>query len=209
MQCLNLATGELVWHRELLKDYMVRPSFFGVGTSPLVEGNLVVINVGGRNGAGIVAFDRTNGKEVWKATEHDASYASPVAATLDGVRHLLFFTREGLVSLDPATGGVRFTKRWRRHGRLGQRRQSAGGGWTGLCHGQLRHGALLVRARKDGFDEIWQGDDKLSCHFGTPVVKDGFLYGLDGRQEQGTELPAWSGKRARYAGRRMVSAPVR
>jgi outer membrane protein assembly factor BamB len=189
LQCLDLATGKLLWHRELLKDYTVRPSFFGVGTSPLVEGGLVILNVGGRNGAGIVAFDQTTGKEVWKATDQDASYASPVAATLDGVRHLLFFTREGLVSLDPATGAVRFAKRWRSRMDASVNAASPlvadGEVFVTASYGT---GALLVRARKDGFDEVWQGADKLSCHFGTPVVKDGFLYGLDGRQEQGTEL---------------------
>src|SRR5205085_413332 len=113
LQCLTLEDGKKVWRRELHKDYEVRKGFFGVATSPLVEGNLLVVNVGGRGGAGIVAFDKDGGKEVWKSTDHDASYSSPVAATIDGVRHLLFFTREGVVSLDPASGAARFSKRWR------------------------------------------------------------------------------------------------
>ena len=104
--------GRRLWKRALLEDYQVPPSFFGVGTSPLVEGGLVLVNVGGRD-AGIVAFARETGREVWKATGQGASYASPVAATIDGVRHALFFTREGLLSVDPANGEVRFSKRWR------------------------------------------------------------------------------------------------
>ena len=57
--------------------------------------------------------DFDTGKEVWHATSDEASYSSPVAATLDGVRHVFFFTRDGLVSLDPRTGAVRFRKHWR------------------------------------------------------------------------------------------------
>src|SRR5262249_59712590 len=87
----------------------VRPSYFGVGRTPLVEGNLLLINVGAKK-AGIVAFDKDTGKEVWRATDDGASYASPVAATLGGKRTAIFFTRQGVVLLDPKTGAVRYTK---------------------------------------------------------------------------------------------------
>src|SRR5262249_23075297 len=110
--CLDLAKGKKVWERDLLKDYTVPDSYFGVGSTPLVEGDLLLVNVGG-DGAGVVAFDKATGKEVWKATSQGASYSSPVAATIDGVRHAIFFTRQGLLSLDPTKGTVRFEKRWR------------------------------------------------------------------------------------------------
>ncbi|HZY85719.1 MAG TPA: PQQ-binding-like beta-propeller repeat protein [Gemmataceae bacterium] len=188
LQCLNLADGKPVWRRELHKDYEVRKGFFGVATSPLLEGKLLLVNVGGRGGAGIVAFDKDSGKEVWKATDHDASYASPVAATI-GVRHVLFFTREGVVSLDPANGAVRFSKRWR------ARIDASVNAAAPLVVGDLvfvtasyRTGALLLRVKKDGAEEVWKGDDVLSSHFTTPVYHAGHLYGFDGRQEAGTRL---------------------
>src|SRR5437763_999199 len=78
---------------------------FVVGTSPIVEGDNVIINVGGK-GHGIVAFNKDTGKEAWKALDDDASYASPVAATLAGKREVVFFTRRGLAILDPADGSV-------------------------------------------------------------------------------------------------------
>lgn len=188
LHCLELAGGKKVWERELAKDYEMRPSFFGVGTSPLLEGDRLLVNVGAR-GAGIVAFDRDTGKEVWKATDHDASYASPVAATIDGTRHVFFFTREGLVGLDPKDGGVRFSKRWR--ARVNESVNAA----TPLVIGDLvfvsasyQTGALLVRVRKDSAEEVWKGDRSLSCHYNTPVHHNGYLYGIDGRQERGAEL---------------------
>src|SRR5262249_11630025 len=147
------------------------------------------LNVGGQDGAGIVAWNRDTGKEVWKATNDGASYASPVAATIDGVRQLLFFTRAGLVSLDPAQGTVRWAKPWR------ARYDASVNAATPMVVGDevfvsacYETGALLVRARKDGATEVWKGDDSLSCHFGTPVYHKGFLYGFDGRQEEGARL---------------------
>jgi outer membrane protein assembly factor BamB len=181
--CLRLEDGKKVWQRPLLEEYTVPPSFFGVGTSPLVEGNLVLVNVGARD-AGIVAFDKDTGKEVWKATGQGASYASPVAATIDGVRHALFFTREGLVSVDPASGAVRFSKRWRARINASVNAASPvvfdGHVFLSACYNT---GAILLRIRKDGVDEVWSNDDSLSCHFNTPVYLEGQLYGFHGRQD--------------------------
>jgi len=189
LTCLDLASGKKIWSRALLEDYQVRRSFFGVGTSPILEGDILAINVGGRDGAGIVAFHKDTGKEVWKATDHDASYASPVVATFDGVRHLIFFTREGLVSLDPANGAVRFSQRWRP-----RINESVNAATPVVFEDQIfvstsyNTGGLMVRGSKKGLEEIWKGDDSLSCHFSTPVQRDGFLYGFDGRQESGTQF---------------------
>jgi hypothetical protein len=148
----------------------------------------VIVNVGAR-GSGIVAFDKDTGKEVWKATDDGASYSSPVAATLDGVRHVLFFTRQGIVSLDPATGEVRFRKFWR--SRMNASVNAAApvvAGEQAFFTSCYDTGAILVRAKKDGLEEIWSNDRSLSCHFGTPVHHDGCLYGFHGRQEAGTEM---------------------
>jgi hypothetical protein len=181
--CLRLEDGVKVWQRALLEDYKVPPSFFGVGTSPLVEGGLVLVNVGAAD-AGIVAFDKDTGKEVWKATGQGASYASPVAATIDGVRHVLFFTREGLVSVDPSNGKVRFSRRWRAKITASVNACSPvvfdGHVFLSACYNT---GAILLRIRKDGADEVWSNDDSLSCHFNTPVYVDGHLYGYHGRED--------------------------
>jgi outer membrane protein assembly factor BamB len=186
--CLKLADGKELWHRNLLEDYTIPESFFGIGTSPLVEGGHVLVNVGARD-AGIVAFDAETGKSVWKATNQGASYASPVAATIDGVRHVFFFTREGIVSVDPARGDVRFSKRWRSKNPLSANAASPvvfdDFVFVSACY---ETGALLLKVRKDGYDEVWSNDESLSCHFGTPVYRDGHLYGFNGRQERGAEL---------------------
>jgi outer membrane protein assembly factor BamB len=186
--CLKLGDGKKVWQRALLEDYQVPRSFFGIGTSPIVEGDRLLVNVGAKD-AGIVAFDKDTGKEVWKATADGASYASPVSATIDGVRHVLFFTRQGIVSVDPATGAVRFSKRWR------SRIDASVNASSPLVVGDqlfftasYETGAILVRAKKDTLEELWHNDRSLSCHFSTPVYCNGFLYGFHGRQEQGTEM---------------------
>jgi outer membrane protein assembly factor BamB len=188
VHCLELKTGKKLWERDFAKDHPFRKGFFGVATSPIVEGNNLVINVGSKT-AGIVALDKKTGKETWKATNHEASYSSPVAATIQGKRQLLFLTREGFVSLDPETGKVIHEKRWR--SRMAASVNAAtpvvidNQVFLSACYGT---GAVLLNIAKDGLEEVWKGDETLSNHYDTSVYHDGHLYGLDGRQEQGAQL---------------------
>lgn len=188
LHCLDLATGQKIWDRQLLKDYQVPPSYFGIGTSPLVEEGLILVNLGAK-GAGIVAFALDSGKEVWKATRDAASYSSPVIATVDGTRQAVFFTRNGAVTLEPKTGKVLFEKPWR------ARIDASVNAATPIVVGDLAFfsssydtGALLLKLRKDGADEVWKGEEIMSNHYNTCVHRDGYLYGIDGRQEGSPSL---------------------
>jgi outer membrane protein assembly factor BamB len=188
--CLKLADGKKVWERELLKDFEVPPSFFGIGTSPVFVGDYLILNVGGRE-AGIVAFNGETGGIPWKATDDGASYSSPVAARVGGFKHTVFLTRDGIVSVAPDFGTVRFHKRWR--SRMNASVNAAAPVIVGdylfftACYGT---GAILLRNKNGNADieEVWSNDRTLSCHFSTPVYHDGYLYGFHGRQETGTEF---------------------
>jgi outer membrane protein assembly factor BamB len=159
-----------------------------VATSPLLESNLLLLNVGGKQ-AGIVAFDKDTGKEVWRATDHGASYSSPVAATLNGKRRIVFFTREGIVLLDPRTGEVTYSKRWR--ARMQASVNAASPVITddlvflSACYGT---GAIVLRVGSNQIEELWKSDEVMSNHYNTCIQSKGYLYGFDGRQEEGARL---------------------
>jgi outer membrane protein assembly factor BamB len=185
LHCLDLESGKVLWARMLLKEYRVPPSYFGIGTSPVVDDDLVLVNVGAKD-AGIVAFAVADGKEVWKATSDAASYSSPVIRTVAGAKRAIFFTREGAVILDPRTGAVRYRQRWR------ARYDASVNAATPLVIGDLAFfsasyetGALLLKLRPDGADEVWTDDKLMSNHYNTCIYHSGYLYGFDGRQESG------------------------
>jgi outer membrane protein assembly factor BamB len=185
LHCIDLESGKKVWGRNVNDDYNVPPNFFGVGTSPLVEGDHVLVNVGGKN-AGIVAFHVEDGKEAWKATSDGASYSSPVIATLGGTRWAVFLTRQGVVVLDPANGKVRYQRRWR-----AQNNASVNAATPLVLADQLffsasyETGALLLKMTGKDADVVWSNDESLSNHYSTSVHHDGYLYGFHGRQEAG------------------------
>jgi hypothetical protein len=44
--CLDLANGKVIWHRETQKDFEVPEAFFGVGSSPILEEGMLIVQVG-------------------------------------------------------------------------------------------------------------------------------------------------------------------
>jgi outer membrane protein assembly factor BamB len=185
----DLTKGTKLWSIDTRAQFKTGKGFFGIACSPLVEGNAVILNIGGKDGAGIVAFDVVTGKVRWQATDDEASYASPVAATLGGKRRALVITRAALVALDAADGKVAFRHAW-------QPPMSASvSAATPLVVGDLIFisasygtGASLLRFKEGAPEVIWSKDEVLSAHYATAVQHEGFLYGFDGRQEQGCEL---------------------
>ena len=203
LQCLRLGDGELVWRRELAKEYEIPEGFFGVSSSPLVEGDALLVNLGAPAGAGLAALDRKTGKTIWTSTDDTAGYASPVAATIDGRRYAFFFARTGLHAVDPITGKQRFFFRWR------ARMNASVNAATPLVIGDrvfissaYNVGATLLKVTPSGQEPLWKLQQVLSNQYNTCVVHDGHLYGIDGRADIGiaslrcvdieTGKPEWS-----------------
>ncbi|MFO0965546.1 MAG: PQQ-binding-like beta-propeller repeat protein [Gemmataceae bacterium] len=182
LHCVDLEKGTKVWGVDLQKVYRIPPIYFGVGTSPLVVGDRVLINVGGKD-AGIVAFSMESGKELWKATNDPASYSSPAVWQDGDKKRAVFLTREGVVILDLATGSVLYQQRWR--ARIAASVNAATPlilGNEAFFSASYDTGALLLRLGKK-ITEEWNSDELMSNHYNTCVFKDGHLYGFHGREE--------------------------
>ncbi|HTN75457.1 MAG TPA: PQQ-binding-like beta-propeller repeat protein, partial [Pirellulaceae bacterium] len=127
LHCHALATGEVLWKVDTVADFGVVQNFFGIGSTPVIEGQLLIVMVGGSpadsqgesldrvvgNGSGIVAFDKLTGKVVYKITDELASYASLKLATIGDRRWCFAFCRGGLVAFEPTSGKVDFQYPWR------------------------------------------------------------------------------------------------
>ncbi len=184
LHCIDFKSGKKVWAVDTRREYRSDKGFFGSAASPLVEGDHVILNIGGRDGHGVVAFDRKTGKLAWHATDHEAGYSSPIAATVNGQRYVFVFTREGLVALNPKDGKVVFQFRFR------ARMNASVNAATPLVADDLlflstsyRVGGKLIRIKADGYEEVWANDTSMSNHYATCVLHKGHLYGLHGRQE--------------------------
>jgi outer membrane protein assembly factor BamB len=106
--CLDALQGKVIWKKDLAKDYAM-DAFAGTTPSPLIEGNHLILAIGGKPKAGVVALDKNSGKELWRALAEPWTYSSPIVLTAGGKRQLIIWTPEAVTSLDPTTG----TTYWR------------------------------------------------------------------------------------------------
>ena len=226
LTCVALEDGRVIWQRDTKRDWDIPEAFFGVGSTPLLEDGKLIVMVGGQPNSGVVALDPATGKTIWESvgrntwngvppitwrtskpydwtgSEMLTSYASPIAATIHGRRHLFCLMRQGLVSLNPTNGEVNF-KRW-----FQSQVNESVNAMTPIVQDDVvlisaayyRIGAMALRVKADGrsFDELWRSpkssferdaatgdypEPVLELHFNTPVVHDGFLYAFSGRNE--------------------------
>jgi len=200
VHAVRAADGVSVWSRDTVKDFGVVPNFFGAGSTPLVEGGLVIAMVGGSppgspeinsgetkpNGSALVAFDAKTGETRWKSGDELASYASPVAATIGGRRRGFALARGGLLVFDPASGAVDFHFPWRAPAIASVNAASpVVAGDLVFVSESYSVGAAVLRLKPGGYDVAWQDgrkrDRAMSCWWATPVHADGFLYGSSGQ----------------------------
>jgi outer membrane protein assembly factor BamB len=198
LNCLRVTDGKPVWKVDTKADFGVVQNFFGVGCSPAVEGDLLIVQVGGSppnspdmrsgrtrgNGSGIVAFNKYTGKVVYKITDELASYSSPVLATIGDRRWCFVFARGGLVGFEPSSGKVDFHFPWRATATESVNVCSpvVVGDKVFISEGyDVKHGAVLLQVRPGGYKEVWSDAGKrgkvLQVHFTTPVHHAGYLFG--------------------------------
>ncbi len=183
LRCLDLASGKRLWERATHAEFKAPEGYFGAGSSPIVAGDKLLVNVGaGKDKAGVVAFDLATGKTVWQATDEVASYSSPVLATINGTEHAIFITRAKTVSLDPSNGNVRFEFPF------GKRGPTVNAASPVIMNGHLfatAHygvGAVFAKIGDKSASQVWANDDLISSHYMTPLVHDGLLFGVHGQE---------------------------
>jgi outer membrane protein assembly factor BamB len=208
LHCIGAADGKPRWKVDTQSTYNVVQNYFGVSGVPVIEGDLLIVPVGGSpngpepddfrdlkgNGTGLVAFDKLTGKERYRTTDALASYASPVVADVNGRRLGLYWSRHRLVAFEPPTGRVAFQFPWR-----SKQLESVNAANSVVvgdkillteCYGL---GSVLLKVTPAGPEVVWQDDPKsrqkkLECHWNTPIHLDGYVYGSSGRHMETAEL---------------------
>lgn len=212
LHCVRADTGKHVWHVDVNKEFNVVQNFFGVGCTPVIEGDLLITQAGGSpkgsdqrdlfnqtlkpNGSGVVAFNKRTGKVVYKIADELASYASPVLATIHNRRYCFVFARGGLLAFDPANGKIDFHFPWRCEDveSVNASNPVVVGDkvFISECYGP---GSALLKVKvSGGYDVVWKDSDKklsersMLTHWMTPIYHDGYLYGCSGRHTGGADL---------------------
>ena len=196
LHCLEVASGKVVWSRNLRAEYDARQDFFGIASTPLVHGDHLIVNVGAPGGPCVVAFDTTTGAEAWRTGEWGPSYASPVPAVLHGRPRIIVFAggestppNGGVLSLRPDDGTIDFAFPFR-----SRTYESVNASCPVVFDDKVfvsasyRAGGTLLRVLPDFTYEVLWTTQEFALHFNTAIHQDGYLYGYDGRNQGDASL---------------------
>ncbi len=186
LHCFEAATGKIVWQHDLDKEYKIQMPIWGISASPLVEGDLLIVQVGGEN-ACLAAFDKRTGAERWKALDDRASYAAPIIVEQAGKQVLVCMTGDNVVGLNPQTGAVYWTQPFPPQNMpIGISTPVVSGNRvfvTSFYDGSLMIGLDGAKTeattlwRRKGFSE--KKTDALHSIIATPLFLGDYVYGVD------------------------------
>lgn len=182
LYALNAKLGAKVWGHDLRKEYGGKMPTWGVSTSPLVEGNLLLVDVGGKNGYGIVAFNKENGKVVWKSKTQLPGYSAPIPVTVNGIRQIIFFTGTSLISVSPKDGKQYWRYPWRTSYDVNAATPIFIPPDKVFASSGYDKGAVVLKMKTTNgtvqIEEIWKSR-VMRNHFSSSILHGNHLYGFD------------------------------
>lgn len=185
--CLDTETGKVVWKKNFPEDYQTNLPTWGMAAAPLVDGRQLIVLVGGANGALVVSFDKTSGKELWRALDDpEIGYSPPVIYEYGGRRELIIWHPSAISALDPQSGKVLWEVPFQVQAGLTAPMPRRVGD-DRLFVTSFYNGPRMVQVSDDGTSAkvLWRGNsdsekktDKLHSIIPTPLIKDGCIFGV-------------------------------
>lgn len=193
LSCLNAKDGKVVWSHDIQAENDGQNGVAGIkswgnSASPIVEGDVVMV-AGGGAGQAFLFFDRKTGKIMGKHGDQKITHANPTPTVIDGQRQVVFFTQQGLTSIDAKAGD----QLW--HANFPFKTSTAASpvieGDIVYCSAGYGVGAGAFTVSRQGKSwkatELWRLADRQPNHWSSPIVYKGHLYGLFGFKEFKTE----------------------
>lgn len=187
--CFDVETGTVRWQKDFIEDYDTSVPVYGIASAPLVDGDRLITLVGGEPDALVVAFDKYSGDEIWRALPvlSELGYAHPVIYRAGGVRQLIIWHPEALVSLDPESGEVYWEQPWDVSMAVSLATPVKSGDY--LLVSQFFNGSMMMRLSRDrpSATIMWKGQsrselpdqtDGLHALVTTPVIFDDYIVGV-------------------------------
>lgn len=177
-QCLNAASGQVVWEMDLVaRDQAVIPTW-GLAASPVVHRNLVLLHAGVPGGC-LMALDRETGREVWRSGDDPAGYATPVLVSRPGYTLVVCWSPQNVLGFDADTGRLLWSLAYPvTYGVsiaapiFARDRVLVSGYWEGSR-------AIQLGNSPEAASLVWETTKELQGLMSQPLERDGLVYLLD------------------------------
>jgi outer membrane protein assembly factor BamB len=102
LSAFDASSGKLLWRKDFSRTFRNTSPLYGTALSPLIDGNRVLVHVGGHDAGALSAFSLDKGQTLWTASKDGPGYSSPVLVTLAGQKQYVLQTQRALVGVSPA-----------------------------------------------------------------------------------------------------------
>ena len=178
--CLNTAGGKVLWSHDLKKDYGTKAALWGYAAHPLIDGDNLLCLAGGE-GSHIVAFNKMDGKEIWKSsTSPEQGYSPPTIFEHGGVRQLILLRPNAVSSIDPVTGKEYWSIAYEASNGSIIMSPVMCGDFLYVAGYSNRSVLIRMNPDKPTAEEVWRDKQNIICPVNVQPFLDGdILYGLD------------------------------
>lgn len=180
--CFKAATGDVVWHTNLIRELGVKNPTWYHASSPLIVDNLVILNAGSRG----VALNKADGSVVWKNGEGPPGYATAVPFTADNQKCVAMALCREIVGLTASTGRVIWHSPWKTSYDINASDPIIMDDKVFISSGYNK-GCALFRMERHSVTEIWRNRN-MRNHASSCVLWEGYIYGFDGQFGGGGKL---------------------
>jgi outer membrane protein assembly factor BamB len=179
LSAYDAKTGAVLWRKDFAKDYKETSPAFGAAASPLVDGNNVIVHVGGGAGGALMAFDAATGKVNWKWDGDGPGYTSPVIATLGGTRQLITQSQKHCIAVAPTDGRLL----WKIPFTTPYEQNSVTPVIAGdlVIFGGVQKPTFAVKVNGGDATQVWDARE-ITMYMSTPVLNGTTLYGMSDKQ---------------------------
>jgi len=171
--CWNLSDGKILWHKKAADTGGVEPDW-GYSSSPLVYGNKVIVQAGGK--ALAIAYDKLTGDVLWTSGSGSGGYAPLTVFKADTT--ILLFSGEALSGLDPESGAIRWTLPWIVDYKVNASMPVSEGNIVFVTSGYGK-GCMAVKVEYSKATVLWESKALKGQH-SDPVILNGYVYGYSG-----------------------------
>ncbi len=179
---VQLKDGKKIWGHDVRREFnSFGPSDGGFATSPLIEGEKLLLEAGGA-GHAFMAFDKKTGKVLWHVESDSSAFSSPVAINFNGTRQIIFFSALGGVALAPENGKVYWRMPWITSYNVNAATPLFIPPDRVFLSSGYDVGAVMLRLRPQGdastAEELWRSKSFQNI-WATSIVRGEFMYGFD------------------------------
>jgi outer membrane protein assembly factor BamB len=175
--CFGAANGQIFWQKNLTNDPGATLPRWAFAGSPLVQGDLLILNAGIAG----AALDKRTGQVAWFSGKGLSGYATPVPITMEGQSCVLIFSSKALVCVSVADGRQLWSFPWVTKWDLNIADPIVSGDRVFIS--TFDQGAALLKVDRKGATELWRNKN-LANHFSSSVLYEGFVYGIDGNTDR-------------------------